>query len=116
VLLPQQLQLGHLAVIDQLADLLGRALADALDLLQLLGGQRPRVGGQAADGAGRALVSAHAKRLRVALLQHGQLGQLAQHLQNVLLPVSHGLGVFWFSLDWPSKEEARRRRCELAFR
>jgi hypothetical protein len=36
---------------------------------------------------GRALVSAHANGLRVLLLEHGELGELAKHVEDVLLRI-----------------------------
>ena len=47
------------------------------------------VGGLRGDRLRGALVGAHAERLRVALLEHGQLGELAQHVEHVLLRVGH---------------------------
>ena len=83
----------HLAGVEQLADLFGRALADALDLLQLFLGQLAEVGRLCRDRLRRALVGADAKRLGVALLEHGELGEIAKHVQNVLLRVGHERGV-----------------------
>ena len=71
-------------------DLVGRALADAFDLLQLLGGELAEIGRLRGDGLRRALVGADAKRLRVALVEHGELGEVAQHVEDVLLGVGHG--------------------------
>src|SRR6185436_20743655 len=55
VLLPQRLELRDLPGLDQLANLVGRALSDALDLLQLLHGQLAQVRGLRGDRLGRAL-------------------------------------------------------------
>ena len=90
VLRAQRLELRDLAGLEQLADLLGRALADALDLLQLLDGELAEVGRLRGDRLRRALVGAHAERLRVALVEDRQLGELAQHVEHVLLRVGHG--------------------------
>jgi hypothetical protein len=92
MLLAQRLELGDLAGLDELADPLGRALADVLDLLQILHRHATEVGGLRGDGVGGVLVSAHPERLRVALVEDGELGELAQHVQDVLLRISHGVG------------------------
>src|SRR6185295_8900689 len=49
-------------------------------------------------------VGAHAERLRVAFLEHGQLGQLAQHVQDVLFGIGH-VDEGCCSLPEVSKEE-----------
>ena len=104
VLGAEALQLGDLAGLDQLADLLRRALADVLDLLQILDGQAPEVGRLGRDGVRGVLVGAHAEGLRIAFVEDGELGELAQHVQDVLLRISHGdaLDVAWIS--WRRKE------------
>src|SRR5206468_13099730 len=88
-LLPEALQLLDLPVLQKLADLLGGALADPLDLLQLARGQPPQIAGLRRDRLRRALVGADPKGLRVPLVQHGELGELAQHVEDVLLAVGH---------------------------
>ena len=54
------------ARLEQLADLLGGALADALDLLELLERELPEVGALRGDRLRRGLVGAHPERLRIA--------------------------------------------------
>ena len=73
----------------ELADLLGRALADPLDLLQLLDPELADVGRLRGDGLGRALVGAHAEGLGVPLVEHRQLAELVQHVEDVLFDVGH---------------------------
>ena len=73
-----------------------------------LRGQLAQVGRLRRDRLRRALVGAHAERLRVALVEHGQLGQLAQHVEDVLLGVGHGVDVC--SLGGV----ARKRHAEVA--
>src|SRR4051794_8562573 len=89
MLLPEALQLLDLSLFDQLADLLGGALPDPLDLLQLARRQPPQIAGLRRDGLGRALVGADPKGLRVPLLQHRELRELPQHVEHVLLAVRH---------------------------
>src|SRR5262249_39470344 len=89
MLLPQRFQLLHLARLDELADLVGGALADPLDLLQLLCGQLSEIGRLGGDRLSRAFVGADTKRRRVALVENRQLGELPQHVEDVLLGVGH---------------------------
>ncbi len=89
--LSQRLELLHPSGLQQLDDLRRRALADALDLLKLLDGQAPQVGRLRGDGLGGALVGADAERLRVSLVEHRQLGEVPQHIEDILLRVSHAI-------------------------
>src|SRR5262249_49124597 len=66
-----------------------RALADPLDLLELLGGELAEIGRLGGDGLRRALVGADPERLWIALLEHRELGELAQHVEDVLLGIGH---------------------------
>ena len=52
-------------------------------------GQLAQIGRLRRDRLGGALVSAHAEGLGIALLEHGQLGQLMQHVEDVLFRVGH---------------------------
>jgi hypothetical protein len=89
-MLPAQLlELLDAAAVEQLADLPGGALADAVDLLQAGGVERGDVAGVGLDRPQRALVRAHAERLHVALVERGELGQLAQHVEHVTLAIGH---------------------------
>ena len=90
MLLPEALELGHLAGLEQLADLLGGALADAVDPLQLGHRELAEVGRLCADGLRGALVGTYPERLRLALVDQGQLRELLQHVEHVLLAVRHG--------------------------
>ena len=90
MLLAKALQLLYVARLEELADLGGRALADALDLDQLLRREPSEVRRLGSDGLRRALVRANAERLRVTLLEHRELGELAEHVEDVLLRVGHG--------------------------
>ncbi len=108
----QRLELGDLAGLEQLADLLRGALADAVDLLQLLDRQLPEVGRLRGDRLRRALVGAHAERLRVALVEHGELGELAEHVEDVLLRVGHdGHVVAFAGVSKEEDAEMPRRRA-----
>ena len=60
-----------------------------VDLLELLGRERAEIGGLRLDGLRGALVGAHPKRLRIALFEHRQLGELAEHVEDVLLRIGH---------------------------
>jgi bifunctional non-homologous end joining protein LigD len=103
VLRPELLQPADLPALQKLAHLRRGALADSLDEKELLGGQLAEVGPLAGDGLGRALVRAGAKGLRVPFVEDGELGELAQHVEDVLFRVGHDGDV-----DYPSvkKEEA----------
>jgi hypothetical protein len=87
MLAAQRLELLDLARLEQLADLRGGALADPVDLLELLHGQHAEIGGLRADRLRGRLVGAHAKRLRIRLVERGELGEIAQHVEHVLLRV-----------------------------
>ncbi len=89
VLLPQAFELLHVPGVEQLADLGGRALADARDVLKLLGRETAEIGRVRRDRLGGALVGADAKRLGIPLLEYRQLGKLAQHVEDVLLRIAH---------------------------
>ena len=62
----------------------------------------PEVGRLRGDRLRGALVGAHAERLRIALLEHRQLGELVQHVEHVLLRVGHG-ACFTSDKDNPRK-------------
>ena len=116
MLLPQPLQLGDASGFQELADLLRGALADAVDPLQLLDGQHAEIGRLRRDRLRRALVGADAKRLRVALVQQRQLGQIPQHLQHVFLAVRHGWCCSLRSVTkkGPTADKAPRKSAEAA--
>ncbi len=67
---------------------LGGALP-TLDLLELLGAQPPEIGRVRGDRHRGVFVSPHPERLRVAFVEKRELGELAEHVQNVLLGVGH---------------------------
>jgi hypothetical protein len=89
VLAPQRLELRDRSALEELADLVRRALADPLDLLELAGGEPAEIGRLRGDRLRRALVGAGAERLRVLLVDLRELGELAQHVEHVLLGVRH---------------------------
>ncbi len=93
VLGAELVELLHPAGVDELADLGGGRLADALQRHQLRRAERRRVAGEDLDGARRALVGADAERLHVALVQGGELDELVEHVEDVLFPVCHGASV-----------------------
>ena len=90
VLRPQCLELCDLARVEQLADLLGRALADVVDLLQVLDAEAAELAREGIDAVRCVLVGPHAERLRVALVEDRELGQLGEHVEDVLLRIGHG--------------------------
>ena len=73
-----------------------------------LAGEPPEVGRLRGDRVRRALVGAHAERLRVALVEHGQLGELAEHVEDVLLRVGHEPAIRWCSLAARGQERGSR--------
>ncbi len=87
--LPEPVELLHPALVEKLADLRGRALAHPVDLLELLGRQLGKVHRLRGNALRGALVGADTKRLRVAFLEHRQLGELPEHLEDVLFGVNH---------------------------
>ena len=89
VLLAQRLELPDPARLEQLADLLGGALADPLDLAELLERELPEVSPLRGDRLPSGLVGAHPKGLGTSLVDLRELGELAQHLEHVLLRIAH---------------------------
>ena len=65
----------------------------------------PRSVACAAIGLRGALVGADAERLRVALVEHGELGELAEHVEDVLFRVGHRP---WCSLGRRGDERGSR--------
>jgi hypothetical protein len=90
VLGAQLLQARHLARLQQLAHLGRRALADSLEVLQLLRRQLSQIRALRGDRLRCALVGPRAERLGIPLVEDGELGELTQHVEHVLFRIGHG--------------------------